>query len=632
MLHRSVLVLSVCRMTEITSGPELIKQYAKTLPNKPGVYRMFAKDMRLLYIGKAKSLVKRVNSYARISNQSNRIVNMILQTHSMEFVTTQSETEALLLEANLIKRLQPKYNILLRDDKSFPYILIKRDHDAAQIIKHRGARKIKGDYFGPFAATGAVNRTISILQRAFLLRTCTDSYYNARSRPCLLYQIKRCSAPCTGEISLDDYGQLVDQAADFLRGKSNHIKQEVQTKMAQASKAMDYEQAAFYRDRLSALTLIQSDDAIDPKTIVEADIFALFGQGGQVAVQVFFIRAGQNWGNRCYYPKADKSHDNADILASFIAQFYDNKPCPKQLIVSHKLPESDLLAEALASRIGYKVEIIHPQRGDKLKTLNHALRNAEEALGRKLAETSSVKKLLTQLGEKFGMTSMPERVEIYDNSHISGSSAIGAMVVAGVDGFLKSQYRKFNFKSNITAGDDYGMMREMLTRRFKRMLNEQDDVSKQSLVPQKPDIVFVDGGKGQLSVAVQVFEELNISDIILVGIAKGEKRNAGRETFYRTDGTSFMLPPKDPVLYYMQRMRDEAHRFAIGTHRAKRSKALIKSPLDDIKDIGAGRKAALLNHFGSAKAVSAASTKNIAMVKGISQKLAQQIYDYFHED
>ncbi|NRA87790.1 MAG: excinuclease ABC subunit UvrC, partial [Rhizobiales bacterium] len=566
------------------------------------------------------------------TSQSNRIVSMIMQTHSMEFVTTQSETEALLLEANLIKRLQPKYNILLRDDKSFPYILIKRDHKAAQIIKHRGARKIKGDYFGPFAAAGAVNRTISILQRAFLLRTCTDSYYNARSRPCLLYQIKRCSAPCTGEISLDKYDQLVSQAADFLRGKSSSIKQEIQTKMVQASAEMEYELAAFYRDRISALTMIQSDDSVNPTTIDEGDIFALFGQGGQVAIQVFFIRAGQNWGNRCYYPKVDKSHDAPEILSSFIAQFYDNKPCPKLLVVSHKLPEADLLSEALGSRIGHKVEIIHPKRGDKQNMMVQALRNAEEALGRRLSETSSQKKLLTQVGEKFGMTEMPKRIEIYDNSHISGSSAIGAMVVAGVEGFLKTQYRKFNFKEKMAAGDDYAMMREMLTRRFKRMLNEQDDPTKQNIIPQKPDIVFVDGGKGQLSIAVEVFKELNIDDIILVGIAKGPERNAGRETFYLPDGTNFMLPHKDPVLYYMQRMRDEAHRFAIGTHRAKRSKALVKSPLDDIANIGAGRKKALLNHFGSAKAVSAASAKNIALVNGISLKLAEQIYDHFHED
>lgn len=618
-------------MNDVISGPELIKQYAQTLPNKPGVYRMFAKDGRLLYVGKAKSLIKRVMSYSRISSQSNRIVNMILQTHSMEFVTTQSESEALLLEANLIKRLQPKYNILLRDDKSFPYILIKRDHEAAQIVKHRGARKPKGEYFGPFAAAGAVNRTISILQRAFLLRTCTDSYYNARSRPCLLYQIKRCAAPCTGEISLDDYEQLVTQAGDFLKGKSSDIRREIQVNMNKASEEMEYELAAFYRDRMAALTMIQSDDKVNPTTIVEGDIFALFMQGGQVAIQVFFIRAGQNWGNRCYYPKIDKEHEAADILESFIAQFYDNKPCPKQLIVSHELPEAVLLAEALGSRIGHKVEIICPKRGDKMNMMRQALRNAEEALGRKLAETSSQRKLLSQVGEKFGMTDMPERIEIYDNSHISGAHAIGAMVVAGVEGFLKSQYRKFNIKSDIVAGDDYGMMREVLTRRFKRMLAEENDPTKQSIIPQKPDIVFVDGGKGQLSVAVEVFAELNIDDIILIGIAKGPERNAGRETFYLPDGTNFMLPHNDPVLYYMQRMRDEAHRFAIGTHRAKRSKALVKSPLDDISNIGASRKKALLLHFGSAKAVSGASAKNIAAVEGISVKLAEHIYDHFHE-
>lgn len=619
-------------MNDVISGPELIKQYAQTLPNKPGVYRMFAKDGRLLYVGKAKSLIKRVTSYTRITTQSNRIVNMILQTHSMEFVTTQSESEALLLEANLIKRLQPKYNILLRDDKSFPYILIKRDHEAAQIVKHRGARKPKGEYFGPFAAAGAVNRTISILQRAFLLRTCTDSYYNARSRPCLLYQIKRCAAPCTGEISLSDYDLLVEQAGDFLKGKSSHIRQEIQTNMNKASEDMEYELAAFYRDRMAALTMIQSDDKVNPTTIVEGDVFALHEQGGQAAIQVFFIRAGQNWGNRCYYPKIDKTHEAPDILESFIAQFYDNKPCPKQLIVSHELPEAELLSEALASRIGHKVEIICPQRGDKMNMMKQALRNAEEALGRKLTETSSQKNLLTQVGEKFGMTEMPERIEIYDNSHISGAHAIGAMVCAGVEGFLKSQYRKFNIKSDIVAGDDYGMMREVLTRRFKRMLNEQDDPTKQNIIPQKPDIVFVDGGKGQLSVAVEVFEELNIDDIILVGIAKGPERNAGRETFYLPNGTNFMLPHNDPVLYYMQRMRDEAHRFAIGTHRAKRSKAMVKSPLDDIPSIGASRKKALLHHFGSAKAVSGASAKNIALVDGISVKLAEQIYDHFHEN
>ncbi|WP_434056149.1 MAG: excinuclease ABC subunit UvrC [Roseibium sp.] len=634
-------------------GVEVIAGEVKRLPNGPGVYRMLDENGEVLYVGKARSLKKRVTSYTRLQGQSNRIMRMILSTAAMEFVVTKTEPEALLLEANLIKRLRPRFNVLLRDDKSFPYILVTGDHEAAAIVKHRGARKRKGDYFGPFASAGAVDRTINALQKAFLIRTCSDSYYENRSRPCLQYQIKRCAGPCTGEIDPEDYAGLVSEAKAFLSGRSQLIKKQLAEQMEAASAGLEFERAAIYRDRLSALSHVQAHQGINPQSVQEADVFAIHHEGGQSCVQVFFFRTGQNWGNRAYFPKADKTLGEAEVLESFLAQFYDDKPAPKQILLSHELAEQELLAEALSERTARKVDVAVPKRGEKKELVDHALTNAREALGRRLAETSSQARLLKGVSEAFGLSHPPRRIEVYDNSHIMGTNAVGGMIVAGAEGFAKGQYRKFNIKSeDLVPGDDYGMMREVLTRRFSRLLKESartepqrseedhatdgtgaEASAQESMtdMPDWPDLVLIDGGLGQLNAARETLEELGITDVPLVGIAKGPDRDAGREKFFIPGKQSFMLPERDPVLYFVQRLRDEAHRFAIGSHRARRKKDIAKNPLDEIAGIGPTRKKALLQHFGTAKAVSKAGVDDLAAVPGISEAIAKLVYDHFHE-
>lgn len=630
-------------VTPPPAGPAVIAGYLKMLTSQPGVYRMLDAEGTVLYVGKARNLKARVSNYARGNGHSNRIARMISLTTAMEFVTVRTEAEALLLEANLIKRFKPRFNVLMRDDKSFPYILIRRDTPAPQIVKHRGARSIKGDYFGPFASAGAVSRVISMLQRAFLLRSCSDSVFEGRTRPCLLFQIKRCAGPCTNEIPAAEYDALVDEAVRFLRGESQSVRAMYQKLMQEASDALEFERAAKFRNRLWALAHVQADQAINPDNIEEADVFAAHQEGGQTCIQVFFFRAGQNWGNRAYYPKADKSVPVEDVLSSFIAQFYDDKPVPRLLLVSHDFEERALMAEALTTKAERKVEIRVPTRGTKSGLVEHALSNAKEALGRKLAETSSQTRLLEGVQERFGLAECPRRIEVYDNSHISGTNAIGAMIVAGPEGFVKSAYRKFNIKSPDTApGDDYAMMREVLTRRFKRLAEAEgtpaqsapgeDGSDPEPIFPDRPDLVLIDGGAGQLAVAQQVLAEVGLEDIPLVGVAKGPDRDAGREHFHLPGRPqSFMLEPRDPVLYFVQRLRDEAHRFAIGTHRAKRSKAISANPLDEIEGIGPSRRRALLNHFGSAKSVSKAGIEDLKAVEGISAEMAQKVYDFFHE-
>ena len=608
------------------SGPHIIAAYVKTLPDAPGVYRMIDDQDTVLYVGKAKSLIKRVSAYKSYKRHPVRIQRMIRATHKMEFVTTTSEAEALLLEATLIKRLKPRYNILLRDDKSFPYILVRRTHEAAQITKHRGARKIKGDYYGPFASAGAVNRTLDTLQRAFRLRTCSDSIYDARTRPCMLHQIKRCAAPCTGEISIDDYNKLIDEASDFLNGRSNELRKSLQDQMMDASKALNFEKAAEVRDRLQALAKVSTHTDTNPQTFNEADVLALHASGGQSCVQAFFFRAGQNWGTRAFFPRHGKDEDAENILDSFLAQFYLHNPIPKQVIISHDIPSHDLLEQALSERAGRKITVLKPQRGEKARIIDMALKNAEDALGRKRAESASQAKLLKGVAEAFDLESPPDRIEVYDNSHIQGTNAIGAFIVGGVDGFSKRDYRTFNIKDLETKpGDDYAMMREVFRRRFSRLLKDDQLVW--------PDLVLIDGGKGQLSAVTETLEELGaLGRVPLVSIAKGPDRNAGREVFFMNGRPSFMLPPRDPVLYYLQRLRDEAHRFAIGTHIARRKKQMKSNPLDGIAGIGAKRKRELLAHFGSAKGVKSASQDDLARVEGISEKLAEVIYDYFNTE
>jgi len=635
----------------VESGPDVIKRFAKTLPGRPGVYRMYNHKGDVLYVGKARNLKNRVSNYTRLGGHTNRIAAMIANTSSMEFVTTKTEPEALLLEANLIKRLKPRYNVILRDDKSFPYILIAKDHDVAQITKHRGARSRKGSYYGPFASAGSVNTTVNLLQKAFLLRSCSDSYYENRTRPCLLFQIKRCAAPCTGEISVDGYGELVKQAEAFLSGKSNAVKTALAKQMELASEDLDFERAAVCRDRISALSHVTASQGINPQGVAEADIFGLAQEGGQTCIQVFFIRAGQNWGTRAYFPRADKSVEPADVLAAFIAQFYDDKPVPRQIMLSGDVSELDLLIDALSTKAGRKVEVLVPQRGEKRELVQHAMTNAREALGRKLADTSSQKKLLEGVKTVFGLEHMPRRIEVYDNSHIQGTNAVGGMIVAGPEGLAKAHYRKFNIKTEQdTGGDDFGMMKEVLTRRFARLLKEQGDRpahADEDLSPGDkgdddtgvddtsvgiwPDLLLIDGGKGQLSAVQDVLKELGVKDVPVAGISKGPDRNAGREQFHVSGKAPFMLEQRDPVLYYVQRLRDEAHRFAIGTHRAKRAKAALSNPLDEIGGIGPGRKKALLRAFGSARAVSGASVADLEQVEGISKSLATAIYGYFHE-
>ena len=608
-------------------GVKIIKSYLKNLGTQPGVYRMIDEKENVLYVGKAKNLTNRVKNYTNLKGLSHRIAKMVSLTRSMEFVTTHTEVEALLLEANLIKRYKPPYNILLRDDKSFPYILIDTTHNSPQVLKHRGAKKRQGHYFGPFASVGAVNASLNILQKAFSLRTCSDSTFNSRSRPCLLYQIKRCSAPCVDKISEKEYNALVDEAHDFLSGKSDAIKNRFTHKMEAASKAQDYELAAVYRDRLKSLAAVQSrQDATDGK-LNEADVIAAFNQGGQTCVQVFFYRGGQNWGNKAYFPRHDKDQHVDEILPAFISQFYDNKLPPKKIFINNSIKQKALLEEALGVKAERKVHITMPQRGSNLLLVDMVEKNAREALERKVAETSSQAKLLTGVAKLLDLDAPPERIEVYDNSHISGTSALGAMIVAGPEGFDKKSYRKFNIKSeNMAAGDDFAMMREVMTRRFKRQLKEDPDRS----APTWPGLLLIDGGKGQLSAVMGVLEDLGVSDIPVVAIAKGPDRNAGREDFYLPGKAPFKLAPNDPVLYFLQRLRDESHRFVIGSHRTKRAQKIHKSILDDLPGVGAMRKKALLLHFGSAKAVEGAAISDLQKVNGISKALATQIYDYFH--
>lgn len=605
----------------------------KDLPGKPGVYRMYDASGDVLYVGKARSLKNRVSSYTRMGGHTNRIAAMIMATASMEFVTTASEAEALLLEANLIKKLKPRYNVILRDDKSFPYILIALDHATAELTKHRGARNRKGKYYGPFASAGAVNRTINALQKAFLLRTCSDSTYENRTRPCLLYQIKRCSAPCTGEISPDDYRQLVRSAMDFLAGKSSGIKSQLAQAMDVAADMLDFERAAVYRDRISALAQITASQGINPQTLVEADVISVFQQGGLSCVQVFFFRAGQNWGNKAYFPRADKSFDESEVLESFITQFYDARPVPRQILLSHAIAQKDLLREALSGKAGRQIKIAVPQRGEKRTLVEHALTNAREALGRKMANVQSQERLLAGLQKVFDLPHLPRRIEVYDNSHIQGAHAVGGMIVAGPQGFIKGQYRKFNIKNaDIEAGDDYAMMREVLTRRFSRLLKEhEDDRGRQDDEANWPDVVMIDGGAGQLGVAREVMSELGLDDVFVIGIAKGPDRDAGREHIHVPGRQAFMLEKRDPVLYYIQRLRDEAHRFAIGSHRARRKKAVGSNPLDEIAGIGPGRKKALLRAFGSAREVARAAKDDLEQVEGISRSMAKIIYEHFND-
>ena len=676
----------------LAGGVAAVQRYARLAPAGPGVYRMFDAKGEVLYVGKAKSIRKRIVSYARMAGHTARIMRMIAATAAIEFVSTTTETEALLLEANLIKRLRPRFNVLLRDDKSFPYILITAGETPPLIMKHRGARNRPGEYYGPFASAQAVHRTITALERAFLIRSCSDTVYESRTRPCLLHQIKRCAAPCTGEISHGDYGELVREAKAFLSGKSRAVKEELAAEMEKASDALDFERAAVYRDRLAALSAVQSQQGINPRTVEEADVFAVHQQGGYSCVQVFFFRTGQNWGNRAYFPRADRSLEPGEVLGAFLAQFYDDKPPPRCIFLSHEIEDRALLSEALCVKSGHKVEVSLPQRGEKKDLVEHALANAREALGRKLAETQSQQNLLGALGAAFGLAKPPRRIEVYDNSHIQGSNAVGAMIVAGPEGFRKNQYRKFNIKSeNLTPGDDFGMMREVLTRRFKRLMAEapraeaaaepriedgapgvEDQVSEQASSPGHPfpqlergnafeesmpaaaaaafvaplpdhaddeepaespwpDLVLIDGGQGQLSAARETLQALGVTGVPLVGIAKGPERDAGRETFFVPGREPLKLKPRDPVLYFVQRLRDEAHRFAVGSHRQKRKKDIREAGLQEIPGIGPTRKRALLRHFGTLKAIERASVADLRQVPGVSDETARRIYDFFHD-
>ncbi|MCP5411559.1 MAG: excinuclease ABC subunit UvrC [Alphaproteobacteria bacterium] len=611
-------------------GAARIAAYLKTLPDAPGVYRMLNAAGEVLYVGKAKSLKKRVAAYATGRVHSDRLTRMVADTAEMVFVTTQSETEALLLESNLIKRLKPRYNVSYRDDKSFPFILLRQDHAFPQLLKHRGARSTRGVYFGPFASAGAVTRTLNTLQRAFLLRSCSDSVFDSRTRPCLLFQIKRCAAPCVGRIDEPGYRVLVEEAEGFLKGKSRAVQDQLTAEMTEAAEALDFEAAARLRDRLKAMSHIQSSQGINPSTFEEADLFAAHAQGGHICIQVFFFRAGQNWGNRPYFPRNTGDMPLAEVLESFVGQFYDERLAPRLILTSEDLPDGELLAQALSLRAEHRVEIASPKRGEKHDIMAGALNNAREQLGRRLAENSAQAELLEGVADLFGLEQPPRRIEVYDNSHIQGAHALGAFIVAGPDGFEKAQYRKFNIKAeDLTAGDDYAMMREVLTRRFARLLKEEDD-GENNPRWRRPDLVVIDGGPGQLSVACQVFADLGVEDVALVAISKGPDRDAGREHFYMPGKEPFRLDHKSPVLYYLQRLRDEAHRFVIGGHRKKRSAAIGANPLDEIAGVGAGRKRALLQHFGSARAVSAASLADLAAVQGVSETLARKIYDFFH--
>jgi excinuclease ABC subunit C len=699
----------------VAGGVAAVQRFARLAPAAPGVYRMIDQKGEVLYVGKAKSIRKRITSYARMAGHTARIMRMIAATASIEFVSTTTETEALLLEANLIKRLRPRFNVLMRDDKSFPYILITAGETPPMIAKHRGARSKPGEYYGPFASAQAVHRTITALERAFLIRSCSDTVYESRTRPCLLHQIKRCAAPCTGEISHTDYAELVREAKAFLSGKSRAVKEELAGEMEKASHALDFERAAVYRDRLAALSAVQSRQGINPRTVEEADVFAVHQQGGYSCVEVFFFRTGQNWGNRAYFPRADRSLEAGEVLGAFLAQFYDDKPPPRCVFLSHEIEDRALLAEALCVKSGHKVEVSLPQRGEKKELVDHALANAREALGRKLAETQSQQNLLGALGETFGLPKPPRRIEVFDNSHIQGSNAVGAMIVAGPEGFRKNQYRKFNIRSeNLTPGDDFGMMREVLTRRFKRLMAEapridapngpqvpsphspsnagvntleegeggaptgrreappddglrapgegallgfseetphpapfggdplpqgervtepaeSEDDDREVTDSPWPDLVLIDGGLGQLNAARETLAALGVTEVPLIGIAKGPERDAGRETFFLPDREPVKLKPRDPVLYFVQRLRDEAHRFAIGSHRARRKKDIREAGLREIPGVGPARKRALLHHFGTLKAIERASVADLEHVPGINAETARKIYDFFHE-
>jgi excinuclease ABC subunit C len=589
---------------------------------------MLDAQARVLYVGKARNLKARVSNYARPTGHSSRIARMISETSQMMFLTTKTETEALLLEQNLIKQLKPRYNVLLRDDKSFPNILVTTKHEFPQIKKHRGAKKEKGAYYGPFASAGAVNKSLNQLQRVFQLRNCSDAMFETRTRPCLQYQIKRCSGPCVGRISARDYQASVKDAQRFLSGKSTEIQESLASQMAQASEAMEFERAAALRDRIRAMTQVQTNQGINPRTVSEADVIALHIEGGQACVQVFFIRANQNWGNRDFYPRISADHSHAEVLEAFVGQFYSSKEAPRQLILSHDIENADLVSAALSEAAGHKVELIYPQRGEKFELVSGALRNAKESLALRMSETATQAKLLRGIAEAFALDEAPKRIEVFDNSHIQGAYAVGAMIVSGPDGFLKNQYRKFNIMGDdLTPGDDFGMMKEVMTRRFTRLIKEDPERTSESW----PDLLLIDGGAGQVSAVAEILETLGVDDVPMVGVAKGVDRDHGKEEFYIPGRSVFALQRNDPVLYFVQRMRDEAHRFAIGTHRAKRAKAISANPLDDIAGIGASRKRALLAHFGSAKAVSRANLADLKAVDGISAAMAEKIYDFFHE-
>ncbi|WP_216361237.1 excinuclease ABC subunit UvrC [Caulobacter mirabilis] len=610
------------------SGAALIADHARRLPDSPGVYRMIGDDGEVLYVGKARSLKKRVVQYAQGRFHTNRIAHMVDLTRAMEFAQTRTEADALLLEINLIKTMKPRFNVLLRDDKSFPEIVIRREHPAAQLRKHRGAHTIKGDYFGPFASAGAVNRTLNTLQKAFLLRSCSDSVYESRTRPCMLHQIRRCAAPCTGLIALDDYGKLVEEAEAFLRGKSRAVMGRMSQEMQAASDDLEFERAARLRDRIRALSAVAAETQVNPESVEEADVFALHAEGGQACVQVFFFRAGQNWGNRAYFPRVDKADTDAEVMSAFIGQFYDDKPIPRQVLVNVLPHEHELFTEAFSMKAGRKVEIARPQRGEKKGLVDQAALNAREALGRKMAEGSAQSKLLAGVAEAFGLEAPPERIEVYDNSHIMGTNAIGGMVVAGPEGFEKNQYRKFNIKgTELTPGDDYGMMKEVLRRRFSRLVKEEESGDDSA----RPDLVLIDGGQGQLDAVLEVMADLGVDDIAVVGVAKGPDRDAGLERFFIPGRTPFMLEPKSPVLYYLQRLRDEAHRFAIGAHRTRRTMEMKRNPLDEIEGVGPGRKKALLHAFGSAREVGKATVEDLMKVDGVSAALAERIHAHFRK-
>ncbi|WP_129791205.1 excinuclease ABC subunit UvrC [Sphingosinicella sp. CPCC 101087] len=612
---------------DLDAGIAAIRAVVKTLPVRPGVYRMLDSRGDVLYVGKARALRNRVNAYTQVARQTKRLLRMVSQTRSMQIVTTNSEAEALLLEAQLIKRYRPPYNVLLRDDKSFPFILLREDHDFPRVQLHRGARRLKGQYYGPFASAGSVRETLNALQKLFLLRSCTDSFFANRSRPCLLYQIRRCSAPCVGRIDDAGYAELVQDAKDFLGGRRTKVQQKLGRLMSEAAEAMDFELAAVYRDRLRALTYIQGSQAIHAEKLGDADLFALACKGGTMCIQAFFIRGGQNWGHRSFFPAHTADVPEEEVLASFLAQFYQEVPPPRLILADRSLGEASLLEEALSERAGRRVTIKAPQRGEQAKMIRQAKRNAEEELDRRLAETSTQTRNLREIAETFELPEPPQRIEVYDNSHVMGTNAVGAMIVAGPEGFRKNAYRKFNIKRPETApGDDFAMMREVLSRRFARLEKEDPDRSR----GEWPDLLLIDGGKGQLSAVCEVLEDAGVHDVPVVGVAKGPDRNAGREVFHLPGGREITLPPNSPVLFYLQRLRDEAHRFAIGAHRQKRAKSMTASPLDDVPGIGPGRKRALLMHFGTARAVKSAALEDLEKVPGISRTTARQVYDYFH--